>query len=270
MTTNRPRSLIGRKAGVGLSAGSGGTLDVDLQELTPKTAPVMADSVSGVDSEASDASVIMTLTDVQKILGETAAGTNATSGLSEVDGVMKVNIGGVTANTSPAAANKTLIEQSGVNKSCTLANMAVFYRAIAQMPADIASSLFFIATEFDFSGAATLVATKISDHAGATALAAKGKLIAAIAAVTQVANGTTTDVISIAKDGTPTVKLCGDLTITIADVTNKVGCAFMLMPVSGANAIVDPASEDIYAVAAGSANRTAGKVYLLLVFQKTA
>lgn len=270
MATNRPRSLIGRKAGVGLTAGSGGTLDVDFSELDPKTVPIMADSVAGIDSEASDASVKMTLTNCLKILGETAAGANATSGLSETDGVMKVNVGGITANTSPASANKTIIEQSGVNKSCTLANMAVFYRAIAQMPVDIASSLFFFAVEFDFSTAATLVATKISDHTAASALAAKGKLIAAIMAVTQVANGTTTDVISIAKDGTPTAKLCGDCTITIADVTNKLGCAFMLMPVAGANAIVDPASEDIYAVAASSANRTTGKVYVLLVFQKTA
>lgn len=270
MGANRPRSLIGRHAGKGLTAGSGGTLDVKLSELDAKDTPIMADSVTILDSEDSSTSKVATLTNVQKILGETAAGTNATSGLSEVDGVMRVNVGGVTANTSPAAANKTLIEQAGVNKSVTLANMAAFYRAIAQMPVDIASSLFFFATEFDFSGAATLVATKISDHAGASALAAKGKLIAAVMAVTQVANGTTTDVISIAKDGTPTAKLCGDVTITIADVTNKVGCAFMLMPVSGANAIVDPASEDIYAVAAASVGRTAGKVYLLLVFQKTA
>lgn len=329
MATNRPRSLIKRNAGVGLEPGSGQTLDVKLSELTGKDVPVMADSVALVDSEATDASKKATLTNCLKILGETAAGDKATSSLSEVDGVMKVDvgnttattapapadkvlvevggvnksasitnivkavgeamvnnatatsgvsevdgvvrvdIGNVTANTSPASANKVLVEQGGVNKSITLANMAAFYRAIAQMPVDIASSLFFFAVEFDFSGSANLVATKISDHAGASALAAKGKLIAAIAAVTQVANGTTTDVVSIAKDGTPTVKLCGDLTITIGDCTNKVGCAFMLMPVSGANAIVDPASEDIYAVAAASAERSAGKVYLLLVFQKT-
>lgn len=266
---NRPRSIWARAAGIGLTAGSGGGQDLDLNELTAKDTPVMADSVALVDS-SDDSSKKATLTNCLKILGETAAGTNATSGLSETDGVLRVNVGGVTANTSPATANKVLVEQGGVNKSITLANMAAFYGAIAQMPVDIASSLFFFAAEFDFSGSANLVATKISDHAGATVLAAKGKLIAAIMAVTQVANGTTTDVISIAKDGTPTAKLCGDLTITIADCTNKVGCAFMLMPVSGANAIVDPASEDIYAVAASSANRTTGKVYVLLVFQKTA
>lgn len=267
--TNRPRSLVRRHAGVGLDAGSGGTLDIDLNELSAKTVPVMADLVALVDS-SDDSSKKATLTNCLKILGETAAGTKTTSSITEVDGVMRVNIGETTANTSPVTANKVLVEQGGVNKSITLANMAAFYNAIAQMPVDIASSLFFFAVEFDFSGSANLIATKISDHAGASALAAKGKLIAAIASVTQVANGTTTDVISIAKDGTPTAKLCGDLTITIADVTNKAGCAFVLMPVAGANAILDPASEDIYAVAASSAGRSAGKIYLVLVFQKTA
>ncbi len=99
---NRPRSLMGRHAGVGLKTGSGGTLDVDLSELDSKTAPVMADSVAGIDSEASDASVIMTLTNILKILGETAAGTQASSGLTEVDGVLKV-----------APADETLVPSTG-------------------------------------------------------------------------------------------------------------------------------------------------------------
>jgi hypothetical protein len=130
--------------------------------------------------------------------------------------------------------------------------------------------MFYFATEFDFSGSDNKVATKISDHGGATALLAKGKLVAALVAVTQATTGTTSNVISIAKDNTPTAKLCGDCTITIADDTNKVGCNFMLMPVAGANAIVDPASEDIYAVADVSSGRNAGKVYIVLVFVKTA
>lgn len=240
---------------------------VNIGGTTANTEPAAADKVlietGGVNKSA-------TITNLAKATGEVFAATNATSSLSEVDGAGKVNIGGTTVTTSPAVADKTLIEVGGVNKSVTLANMAALYRAIAQMPVDIASSLFFFATEFDFSGSANLIATKISNHSDATALAAKGKLIAAIVSVTQIADGTTTDVISIAKDGTPTVKICGDLTITIADVTNKVGCAFMLMPVSGNNAKVDPATEDIYAVAASSAGRSAGKVYIVLVFQKTA
>lgn len=118
---NRPRSLVRRHAGTGLEAGSGGTLDVDLYELTEKTVPVMADSVSLVDS-ADDSSAKATLTNVLKILGETAAGSNATSGLSEVDGVLKINVTGTTANTAPATTDKLLIEVTGVNKSVTIAN----------------------------------------------------------------------------------------------------------------------------------------------------
>jgi hypothetical protein len=102
MATNRPRSLVRRHAGTGLEAGSGSTLDVDLSELTPKTVPVMADSVAGIDSEASDASVIMTLTNCLKILGETAAGSQAASGLTEVDGVLKV-----------APTDETLVPSTG-------------------------------------------------------------------------------------------------------------------------------------------------------------
>lgn len=118
---NRPRSLIRRHAGTGLEAGSGGTLDVDLNELTNKAVPVMADSVAIVDSD-DDSSKKATLTNVLKILGETAAGSNATSGLSEVDGVLKINITGTTANTAPATTDKLLIEVTGVNKSVTIIN----------------------------------------------------------------------------------------------------------------------------------------------------
>ena len=119
---NRPRSLVRRHAGTGLEAGSGGTLDVDLNELSAKTTPVMADSVALVDSEDSNASKKATLTNCLKILGETAAGSNATSGLSETDGVLKINITGTSANTAPATTDKLLIEVTGVNKSVTIAN----------------------------------------------------------------------------------------------------------------------------------------------------
>jgi hypothetical protein len=73
---NRKRSLVRRHAGTGLTAGSGGTLDVDLSELSAKTTPVMADKVALVDSD-DDSSKIATLTNCLKILGETAAGAAA-------------------------------------------------------------------------------------------------------------------------------------------------------------------------------------------------
>ena len=223
----------GTVTSTGLSSADG-VLSVNIAGLDAKATPIAADSVMVCDSADTNALKEVTLTNLAKPLADVMAGTAATTGLSSTGGVLTV------------AAK------------------------IAHLVAGEASSLFFFAKEFDFSGSANLVATKISDHAGATALAAKGTLVAAFVAVTQIANGTTSDVISIAKDGTPTAKLCGDCTITLADCTNKVGSAFMLMPVSGVNAVVDPASEDIYAVAAASDGRSAGKVYILLVFQKTA
>jgi hypothetical protein len=88
---NRPRSLVRRYSGVGLAPGSGNTTDIALTELPAKTTPIMADSVALIDSEATNASSKATLTNCLKILGETAAGSAAASGLTEVDGVLKVN-----------------------------------------------------------------------------------------------------------------------------------------------------------------------------------
>jgi hypothetical protein len=580
---NRPRSLIGRHAGVGLDPGSGGTLDLDVSELTAKTVPVMADSMVIVDSD-DDSSKKATLTNTLKILGETAAGDKTTSGLTEIDGVMKINVGQLTANTAPAITDKIIIEVTGVNKSVTIANaikaigeamiggagataslaesdgvikidigntastvapdpadkllievsgvnksttITNFLKAVGEgmvnaagatgglsevngvmrinvggitatiapavadlmlvevggvnksasitnlqkafgevaagevatsglsesdgvlkidptdevavlhtgylltqnaagephkdkiedvtelmagtvtatgiknsngvlsvVPCSLAtktpiaadiicmgdsaaptlakgatitqvaevlagavvttgientagvlsvvpmsltakatplvadgiligdsaaptlakvstiteviavvagssaatghtaaagvltnaikiahlvagemSSLFFFSAEVDYSTSANLVATKISNHSDATALAAKGTLIAAFISNTVANTGGTATVLSIAKDGTPTAKMCADVTNTVADTVfcNALNNGWMPMPVSGANAIVDPASEDIYVVAAADASRAhTGKVFVFLVFKKTA
>lgn len=285
---NMMGGIDGTASSTGLKA-TNGVLAVDITDLDAKTAPVAADSIMLNDSENSNTLKEVTLTNLAKPLSTTMAGT----GLMDATGSIALDLDGCgDAVVDVALDTIAFIDESATGDPTKLTLISGLVEAmrgttsatglsssngvltvaakIAHLVAGEASSLFFFADEFDFSGSADLVATKISDHAGATALAAKGTLIAAFVAVTQVANGTTTDVISIAKDGTPTAKLCGDCTITIADVTNKVGCNFMLMPVTGANAVVDPASEDIYAVAAASAGRTAGKVYVFLVFQKTA
>lgn len=86
----------------------------------------MADSVAIVDSEASNVNKKATLTNVQKALGEVFAGTNATSALSEVDGVGRVAISGVTGKTAPVAADSVLLndsEATNANKSVTCANL---------------------------------------------------------------------------------------------------------------------------------------------------
>jgi hypothetical protein len=106
---NRPRSLVGRNAGVGLDAGSGGTLDIDLYELTAKTNdPVGADSAAIVDSENSNVTRLSTFTKIAAML----AGSNATSALKTAVGVLQVWIHGVTEKTAPIAADEILVGDS--------------------------------------------------------------------------------------------------------------------------------------------------------------
>lgn len=182
----------------------------------------------------------------------------------------------LTGKTSPVAADEAWISDSAVSyvsRRCTLSNLATYFGSMAAMQPDLKRSLFFFAAAVDYSTSASKVAVKISDHSGATALAAKGKLLAAFIVNTAANAGGTATTLSIAKDNTPTNKMCNDVVITVADVvySNVVGNCMMGAPVSGANAIVDPASEDIYAVAAADTSRShVGAVYILLVFQKTA
>jgi hypothetical protein len=247
-----------------------GVLKVDIGNTTAAVEPTTAYKalldVGGVNKA-------VTLANVAKATGEVFAATEATSALKETDGAGRVSINGVTPKTTPIAADSTLINDSAdtnTNKKVTLANMAAFYGAMAQMPADLASSLFFFATEFDYHGSASAVDTKISNHSAGTVLAAKGKLIAAFVAPSQVADGTSVNTISISKTASAGAKMCGDASLVIADCCDSLGNCFMLMPsATPADTIVDPASEDIYAYAAASAGRTTGKVFILLVFQKT-
>lgn len=324
MGTNRPRSLVRRHAGTGLEAGSGGTLDVDLSELDPKTAPVMADSVAGIDSEADDASVLMTLTNCLKVMGETLVGDKATSSLSEVDGVAKVNIGETTASIEPTTASKILVEIGGVNKAVTLANaakpiaetmcgdnlttglsevdgaarvningttaktplvvadailvndsqagninksatlttLAALMGAMAQMPADLKSSLFVTYAEFD-AGTDQAVDTKLTD-----ALEAKGQLIAVFGIVTELWNGTADSTVQLSSDAVGATAIAADIVMDNGS-SQVVGSVVGSWPVAGANSIV-ASGGDVYAYTAGDATRGTGKIGFVLLWMKTA
>jgi len=174
-----------------------------------------------------------------------------------------------SAKTSPVAADKSVIqdtEDTDAPKVVTLANMAAFYGAFAQMPADLKKSVFVETGEFDFSGSASAVDTKKID-----ALDTKGQLLVAFISVSQVANGTTSAVLSISSAASAATKMAGDLTITLSDTVyqNKVGNCVVMWPVAGANSIV-ASGGDVYLYAAASVGRTAGKVKYVLVFMKTA
>lgn len=243
-----------------------GVLKVDIGNTTAATEPTTAYKVL---VDVSGVNKAVTVQNLAKPIGEVFAGTNATSGLSEVDGVGRVNINGVDAKTTPIAADAIIINDSAdtnKNKKVTLANMAAFYGAIAQMPVDIASSLFFHAVEVDF-GVATAVDTKITDAA-----AAKGKLLLAIGVVTEAFNGDADNTITISNNTLLGANpMCSNIVVDKDAAQNGNWLASMLagMPVAGADATV-AASADIYAYSAANTNRSAGKMYFFLVLQKTA
>ena len=124
MPAVNPHSIVARSGAQGGSItgiSDGGVFDPT--EFSAKTDPVVADKVVIQDTEASDAPKVATITNLAKATGERFAGNNATSALSETNGVGKVNIGSTTANADPAPADKVLIETGGVNKSATITNL---------------------------------------------------------------------------------------------------------------------------------------------------
>lgn len=70
---NRPRSLIGRHAGVGLDPGSGGTLDIDLNELGAAVVAPSADSIPIIT--AGGLSKKEAIADLVALIAGTAAAT---------------------------------------------------------------------------------------------------------------------------------------------------------------------------------------------------
>lgn len=103
-----------------------GVLKVDIGNTTAATEPTTAYKalldVGGVNKA-------VTVQNLAKPIGEVFAATNATSALSETDGVGRVNIGQVTAKTAPVGADMLLIEDTvapdaNKNKMCTITNLA--------------------------------------------------------------------------------------------------------------------------------------------------
>jgi hypothetical protein len=128
--TNLTKAIGGVAAGTNASSAlsqTNGVMRVNINGTTGKTEPVAADAVLINDSEASNVNKASTITNLAKPIGQIFAATNATSGLSEVDGAGRVNINGTTAKTAPVSADAVLIndsEDTNANKACTLANLA--------------------------------------------------------------------------------------------------------------------------------------------------
>jgi hypothetical protein len=258
--------LAGVQATSGLSVSAAGVIKADPTVVAPTVA---ADYVVFQAADETQHKVLITglLTAI--------LGTVATSGLSHSSGVMKIDAHSITNKAAPVVTDEVIgFDAIGsVNMRAPLSALNTLFQAYAQLPADQKSSLFFLsADDVNYSSSASLVAVKISDHAGTNPIPAKGQLVAALVC-NKVANaGGTASVISLAKDGTPTAKMTADWTITVAntDHSNTVGNARLLLPVAGANSIVNT-GEDIYIVGAADTSRTdTGRLSVLLIFMKTA
>jgi hypothetical protein len=262
-----------------------GVLSVSISGLDAKTAPVAADSIMINDSENSDVLKEVTLTNLGKPMSTVMAGT----GLMDGTGSIAVDLDGCgDATLDPAADTIAFIDESASGDPTKLESVVDFVDAIrgtasttgitsssgvltaaikiAHLVADEKSSLFFEAAEVDF-GVATAVDTKITDAA-----AAKGKLLLAIGVVTEVFDGDANNTISISNNTLLAAnKMCSDIVVDkdTGTVGDWLGGMFGGMPVTGADGTVT-AGNDVYAYSAANTNRGNGKMYFLLVFQKTA
>jgi len=276
---NMMAGIDGTASSTGLKA-TAGVLSVDITDLADKANPIGADSLMIVDSEASSALKETTITDIM----DTAAGTASATALTDADGVLTVAPTEVTvavgadsfvikdatdskvhtdAITDVVGAMAGVAATTGLSASSGVLTAAI---KIAHLVADEKSSLFFEAVEVDF-GVATAVDTKITDAA-----AAKGKLILALGVVTEAFDGDNNSTISISNNTLLAAnKMCSDIVVDkdSGTVGDWLGSVFAGMPVAGADATVT-SGNDIYAYSAANNNRGNGKMYFLLVFQKTA
>jgi hypothetical protein len=178
---------------------------VDLSELTPKTTPVMADKVALVDSD-DDSSKIATLTNCLKILGETAAGAAADSGLTEADGVLKVaptdetlvpGTGFILTQNAAGAPHKDAVADVVALMAGTPANtgLAAAAGVLTVTPSDATINV--AADSIQFVTAAGV--PKKEAVADFVALVASGKTVEASAGILKIKAGC---LVHILKDGT--------------------------------------------------------------------
>jgi len=118
--------LLAGTVGTSSLENTAGVLKVDIGNTTAATGPLTTNKVL---VDVSGVNKAVTLQNLAKPIGEVFAATNATSALSEVDGVGRVNIGSVTAKTAPVGADMLLIEDTvapdaNVNKMCTITQLA--------------------------------------------------------------------------------------------------------------------------------------------------
>ena len=274
---NRPRSLWARAAGLGLTAGSGGTQDVDLNELPAVDADVATDSLAVIDA-TDDSSGKEAIADIiADVAGE---GLIATAGVLSIDldehgdAVLDPAVDTIPFIDESAAGDPTKLESvadfvaaiGGTAATTGLSNLAGVLTAaikLAHLVADEKSALFFEDLEVDF-GVATAVDEKITD-----AITAKGKLISVQAVVTEAFTGDASSVIQLSKAATGATAMCSAITVVVGECPNKLGGVFGVIPNADGSEVV-ASGGDVYAYSAAVNNRSAGKIRFVCMFQKTA
>ncbi len=279
MGSTNPRGLIHRSAGAGLKVGSGQTVDLDLNELPEEVIAVATDYITfitaaGLSKKEAVADLIALITG---------------NGLAAASGVIGLDLDSLddAAAFDPATDTLSIIDKSVEGHPSVLVTVADFVAAIrgtaattgitssggvlaaliklVHLVADEKSALFYEAAEIDF-GTADAVDTKISD-----AIAAKGKLIAVQAVVTEAFNGDADNTITISSAASGNTAMCSSIIVDkdAGQGGNYLGASFGVIPNSDNSEIV-ASGGDVYAYRAANANCTSGKLRFLLWFMKTA
>lgn len=280
LATDVITAVVGTETSTGLSQ-SAGVVSASLG-YTEAEVDVANDDFVFRDHNASHAPKTEAVADLVTAL----AGTETTSGITATSGVLKATLG--YTGGSVDVANDDIVFRDhddahncktgsisglvsgigGVAATTGLSNTSGVLSVaakIAHLVADEKSSIFIETGEFDFSGSADAVDTNV-----VTSMAAKGQLLFGVLVVSQVANGTTSNVISISSAPAAGTKMATDMTLTIANAyQNTVGSPIFMWPVATSDSIV-ASGGDVYLYAGASAGRNAGKVNYILVFRKTA
>jgi hypothetical protein len=113
--------MDGTASATGLTS-TAGVLSVDIADLDAKTEPIAADSLMLCDSAATNALKEVTITQLTKAVNEIGAGTQSSSALTEVDGVLKVN---PADNAVTVAADSIVyVTAAGVTKKDLISDFA--------------------------------------------------------------------------------------------------------------------------------------------------
>jgi len=263
-------AIAGTQASTALTAASGvltvapadNAITIGTDSLVYATAAGLTkkDLASDVVTAIAGAQADTALTAAAGVLTVAPADNAITIG---TDSLMYVTAAGVPKKD---LASDVATAMAGSGLTATAGVLSVNTIGIAAMTADDTGSIFFVKGEMDF-GASNVIDVDLG------ALGTKGTLLGGWATVSEVqANGDATTAIALHKAAAGAAPICDPLTITLADTvgTNRLGAVLGIVPVAAGVDVLS--TEHIYAYTADdvAGTRSAGKLYFVLLFQKSA